>query len=332
MLKRLTLLTLALVGCGLSVTQADATLTYDLSGSSGKNTVKQFAVSRFFVKIDDPAQAERYLLFQAGKFFPLYSVDTSRSTYRRLTPDVTPRLGPARRSAPQSALKKKSEKPAGRDATEQAVGQQPPPKAQVGVANSTEGEVETASAGPEDAAGNNDAEPATASSAEPTAQPRPDIAGSDAATSEPASGKTSPVAAPGSGGRSSAPNLRPSKTTRTVAGIRCRVVHEMRDGEPVMEHCMANSAGLGLTKREIITLSRLFGMARDRTFGWLGVGTQDEQFVSVYSRELRNDRLLQLTSVSTQLLPTGHLRIPKTFKRVTSHAQGESASAPKALE
>ena len=99
-LKRLGMLTLALAGCGVNAVHADATLTYELSGSESGKTVKRFSIARFFVRIDDPAEAERYLLFQAGKFFPVYAVDTAGQTYTRLTPAVTPRLGPLSRSEP----------------------------------------------------------------------------------------------------------------------------------------------------------------------------------------------------------------------------------------
>ena len=100
LLKRLGMLALALAAWGVSAVHADATLTYELSGSESGKTVKRFSIARFFVRIDDPAETERYLLFQAGKFFPVYAVDTAGQTYTRLTPAVTPRLGPLSRSEP----------------------------------------------------------------------------------------------------------------------------------------------------------------------------------------------------------------------------------------
>ncbi len=86
---------------------------------------------------------------------------------------------------------------------------------------------------------------------------------------------------------------------------------------------MANSARLRITDRELITLSRLFGMARNMEFGWLGVGTEDEEFVSVQSRDLRDDRILELTSVSTKPLAAGYLRIPSAYKLVESETKGK---------
>lgn len=332
MLKRLSTFAVALVSCGVSVSQADARLTYELTGSDSRKTEKVFAISEFFVRIDDPSKAGRYLLFQAGKFFPLYSVDETKRTYTRLTPAVTPRLGPVSRSERGTAPSNgKSEKPADLEGADQQQASQ----GQVGAADNADKTSDAAPAEPADSEGSAEIEPATAVSAKRAAQPSPDVA-----ASKPPGGKTSrtatspaPTAEPQGVRGVSTPTLKPSKKMRSVAGIRCRVVQELLDGEPVMEHCMANSAGLGLTKREVITLSRLFGMARDRTFGWLGIGSGDEKFVSVQSRDLRNDSMLRLTSVSTEPLPVGYLRIPKTFKLVEPEAQSNpSAASSTALE
>jgi hypothetical protein len=103
-------------------------------------------------------------------------------------------------------------------------------------------------------------------------------------------------------------------------------VHELLDDKPVIEHCMANSANLGITTREMRTMSRLFSMSRDRKFGWPGVGTEDEEFVSVHSRDLRDNKAFQLTSVSTKPLADGYLRIPRSFKQVEPGAENTSKS------
>lgn len=300
--KRLSIWVLALVGCGASVSHADATLIYELSGEAADKEVKQFSISRFFVRIDSPGEEGRYLLFQAGKFFPVYSVDETERTYTQLTPAVTPRLGPVSRSAQVAAPEpRKDEKPAGGDPTDEGAGQ--------AAAETRAGSVEDAETG----TGTASAEPAAHSGSDAPTSSTPK---SEPPGSEPASG-----AAASARLRSPAPALKPSREVKTVAGVRCRVVHELLDGEPVMEHCMANSAGLGVTKREVISLSRLFRMARDRGLGWLGTGTEDEEFVSVQTRDLRDDRMLQLTSVSTKALPAGYLRIPRTFERVEPDAQ-----------
>ena len=89
---------------------------------------------------------------------------------------------------------------------------------------------------------------------------------------------------------------------------------------------MANSARLSVTDRELITLSRLFAMSRNMDFDWLGIGTRDEEFVAVQSRDLRDNRVLQLTSVSTKPLPAGYLRIPRTYKQIESDAQSDSGT------
>jgi hypothetical protein len=213
---------------------ADAALTYELIGTDGIKTVKKFSTARFFVRVDDPEDEKHYLLYQAGKFFPLFSVDQANATYTRLTPTVTPYMGP------ETTAKK--------------------------VADETPSEVKAVE-------------------------------------------------------RSPAPNLNPTNKMRTVAGIRCRVVQELLDGKPVIEHCMANSAELGITTREVTSLSRLFVMSRDREYGWLGTSTEDEEFVSVQSRDLRDKRELQLIAVSTEPLPAGYLRISKEYQEVKPKAQ-----------
>lgn len=241
-LNKLSVCIMAMAACGVSAVHADATLSYELTAADGNKTVKQFSTARFFIRIDDPADTEHYLLFQAGKFFPLFSVNPSKSTYTRLTPAVTPYL--SSESRPKSV-------------------------------------------------------------AEETA-----VQGGSKQTAEVA--------------HKPAAILKPTKKTRNVEGINCRIVHELLDGKPVIEHCMANSARLGVTDREIITLSRLFKMSRDREFGWLGTGTEDESFVSVQSRDLRDNRVMQLTALSTKPLPAGTLRIPPSYKEVAT----ETKAAP----
>lgn len=210
---------------------ADVTLNYELTEPDGHTTTKTFSTARFYVRVDDSTEDKRHLLFEAGRFFSLYRVDESKSTFERLTPKVIPHMG------------------AGTPAKEKS-----------------------------------DAYRARFPADEPRA----------------------PV-----------PVLKPTSKKNTVAGIPCRIVNEMLDNRPVVEHCMANSANLEVTSREIITMTRLFKMARDRAFDWLGVGTQDEEFISVQSRDLQTSRALKLISVSTSPLTEGYLRIPKNYKNVT---------------
>lgn len=330
MLKRLSMFALVLFGCGVSAIQADATLTYEVSGSDDVKTVKKFSMARFFVRIDDPAEPEQYLLFQAGKFFPMYSVDEAKSTYTRLTPAVTPRLGPVSRSRQAAKVNTPiKETPADSDHDDHDASHE---ESEAGgeAEDSAGNETETVSAEParSDSTG---IEPETAS-AEPAAQPGPDVEESTVPTAKPTDSAASPAPSAKPDRRWPTPILKASKKTRSVAGIRCRVVHELLDGEPIIEHCMANSARLSVTDRELITLSRLFAMSRNMGFDWLGIGTRDEEFVAVQSRDLRDNRLLQLTSVSTKPLPAGYLRIPRSFKLVESDAQSDSAATTKVPE
>ena len=73
---------------------ADATLTYELTEADGSKTEKKFSTARLYVRIDDSADEKRYLLFEAAKFFPLYSVNQAESSYTQLTPKVIPYMGP----------------------------------------------------------------------------------------------------------------------------------------------------------------------------------------------------------------------------------------------
>lgn len=255
-LRTMGICTLALATCSTSIARADATLSYELSDPDGKKMVKKFSTSHFFIRIDDPSTPDQHLLFQAGKFFPLFSVDRANRTYTRLTAEVIPYMSP------------QSRKHHGADKT--AANQDPTKPEEKGMSTNQ------ASQNP----------------------------------------------------RKLSLTLRPTKTKRKVAGIECRVVHELAEGKPVIEHCMANSSRLGLTKREIITMARTFEMARNRDYGWLGVGTQDEEFVSVYSRDQRDNRVLQLTEVSTAPLPIDYLRIPREYQQVKT----EQEAAPEQLK
>ena len=78
---------------------------------------------------------------------------------------------------------------------------------------------------------------------------------------------------------------------------------------------MANKARLGITEREIRTLARTFVMARERNFGWLGVATGDEEFVSIQTRDPATGAQLVLKEVSTAPLPQGHLKIPREYRQ-----------------
>jgi hypothetical protein len=229
--KSPSLCALALLACAAPPVHADATLTYELRGADNTTTVKKFSTARFFVRIDDPDDAERYLLFEAGKFFPLYEVDQAKGTYSLVTPEVIVFMGP--------------DNPAKKEANAKAAQTEKAP----------------------------------------------------------------------------APVFMPVKKKLTVAGVSCRVIHEMVDDKPVIEHCMANSAKLDLTTREIKIIARTFSMARERKFDWLGVGTEDEEFISIQSRDLNTNRVFKLTSVSTKPLEQDYLRIPREYKKVEPDKQ-----------
>ena len=102
----------------------------------------------------------------------------------------------------------------------------------------------------------------------------------------------------------STPPLKPTKKSRKVAGIECRVVHELENDKPVIEHCMANSARLGITEREVISMARTFEMARNRDLDWL-------------------------TAVSNKPLEQGYLRIPREYTEIKPDTDEEAAAEAK---
>lgn len=267
----------------LSATQAaaDATLVFTFTEPEGTQLEKTLSVARFWARVDDPRETEQFLLYQAGKFFPLYRVDTAKQTYTLLTPPVTPTLGPATRGEPPSDSKERA------GAASEAADAAPP----------ADEEATEAPAMPE-------ASPVTPES--PVEQ-----AAADA-------GDTAPPAAD-----KPKPSLKPTTEKRTIAGVECRVVTELVDGEPVMEHCMANTPRLGTTNRELITLARFFAMAREKDLGWWGIGSDDEQFVAVQSRDLKTGRTQELKSLSRAPLPPDRLRVPRTFTEVTPPPESE---------
>jgi hypothetical protein len=282
--KRLAL-SLALIIVPSAPVHADAALVYELNQAGAVAAQKTFSISDFFVRVDSAEEPDSYLLFQAGKFFPLYRVNQEDGTYARLTPPVQARLGPLNRTKP--------------------------------VAPAAESEAATASAA---------AAPPPASETEtpPAGVPDP---------KQGAAAETGPVDPPAAaalqdqGVKSDAPpslpkvaKFRPTRKQDQVAGVSCRVVLELIDGKPAVEHCMANKAALSITERETRTLARLFSMARVRGYDWLGTATEDEEFVSVRSRDLARDKTLVLKSVSTQALPNGYLRVPRAFKEVEAAA------------
>jgi hypothetical protein len=113
-----------------------------------------------------------------------------------------------------------------------------------------------------------------------------------------------------------------------VAGIGCRVVIEKVDKQPVAEHCMAGTGELGLTSREMITLSRMFTTARRLGLGWVGVATPDERIVSINSRLLDGDAGQQLQSVSYEYIENELMQVPKSYRRIKPGQEQSDEAAP----
>ena len=114
--------------------------------------------------------------------------------------------------------------------------------------------------------------------------------------------------------------LKPTRKQAVISGIKCRLVHEINDGEPVIEHCIASSARAGLTERVTRSLIRTHAILRKyQGTGWLGVGTTDEVYVSVRSRHLKNEATLTLTNISYKTLDPVYLQIPKNYTKVEAN-------------
>jgi hypothetical protein len=270
--------------CTLEV-HADATLTFELDGPEMEPQTKIISLARFFARIDDPAKPDNYLLYQAGKFFPLYRVDLPNRSYSLLTPEVKPTL----HADPKPEPKAEKTEPPAPDTPQAATDDAESPAASDSPANDEDPQTPPAAGATAGATQPSSDEPAPASPAE----------------AEPVPPQTEP--------QSTSLHLTPK--SRKIAGVECRVVEELLDDKPIIRHCMADRARLGITEREIRSLARTFKMARERDLGWLATATKDEKFVSVASEDLRNQKTLMLKTVSTKPLPTGQLRIPRDFTK-----------------
>lgn len=136
----------------------------------------------------------------------------------------------------------------------------------------------------------------------------------------------------GSAGLIPEPTLVPDRKKDAVAKIGCRIVMEMADDRPIAEHCMAGTGALGLTTREMITLSRLFTTARRLGLGWMGAATADERIVSISSRQLDGGASQVLRSVSYEYLPNEDMRVPKSYQRIKPGEQEGKQTGPAEAE
>lgn len=162
--------------------------------------------------------------------------------------------------------------------------------------------------------------------------PRPELPATRAArqkaaaasAAEPATevAATGPVLAP-------EPVLAPTRKKHNVAGTICRVVNEIAGDQPVAEHCMAGTGPLGITGREMVTLSRLFTTARRLQLGWAGVATADERIASVDSKLADGRGSQTLLSVSHDWIPDERMQVSKQYKRVKSLTAGSEGAEDK---
>lgn len=163
-------------------------------------------------------------------------------------------------------------------------------------------------------AGKAKADPADKGAAAEPAKP----AGEAEATTEPAAAKETAesAAAEETTEPAAATTLKATKKKRTVAGKRCRVVVEMAADKPVAEHCMSGTGELGLSTREMMTLSRLFTKTETLDLNLLGVATRDESYASIQSTRAADKASQVLISASRTAIPAEKLRIPRDYKKL----------------
>jgi hypothetical protein len=108
------------------------------------------------------------------------------------------------------------------------------------------------------------------------------------------------------------------------------VIVEKLNDEVVARHCMAGSGPLGMTKREVYTLSRLLTAPGRRHFGWPGVATDDERFAAVQSQARNGKQGLELKSVSHDTVLDDRMRVPKTHKNLDAPVEPSPQKTPDA--
>jgi len=113
-----------------------------------------------------------------------------------------------------------------------------------------------------------------------------------------------------------APKFKPIPKKQAVSGVRCQPVNEMdKDDKSIVEHCMSAGGPLGLSAREMITLSRLFMSARRMGLGWPGVATPDERQASILSQNPDGGKQ-EFKSVVHAPLTKTLFKIPDSYKRL----------------
>ena len=142
------------------------------------------------------------------------------------------------------------------------------------------------------------AEPAAETAAEPAAEPAAETAAESAA----------------------ATRLKATKKKSSVADKRCRMVLEIANDKQVAEHCMSGTGELGISTREMVTLSRLFTKADNLGLNLLGVATADESYASIQSKLADGKSSQTLKSVTKAAIPTEKMRIAEDYKLVPPKA------------
>ena len=117
-----------------------------------------------------------------------------------------------------------------------------------------------------------------------------------------------------------ATRLKATKKKSSVADKRCRMVLEIANDKQVAEHCMSGTGELGISTREMVTLSRLFTKADNLGLNLLGVATADESYASIQSKLADGKSSQTLKSVTKAAIPTEKMRIAEDYKLVPPKA------------
>ncbi len=115
--------------------------------------------------------------------------------------------------------------------------------------------------------------------------------------------------------------LRGTKRLRHVVGKTCREVEELRDGEVVATHCMADARQLGLGERELISAARVIKFAKRLSDPDWVAGQSGERFLSIDSRSTgAPTQRFTLTGINYASLPTRVFRIPRAYHKLEPKA------------
>lgn len=112
------------------------------------------------------------------------------------------------------------------------------------------------------------------------------------------------------------PKLKPVREKSAVSGVRCNMIEERVDDQPVAVHCMVAGQEIGLNERKTKTLSRLFLVSRRMNLDWVAATTTDERQVSISSTRSSGGESLKFLSAEHRPIPDNRMKIPDEYKQI----------------